>query len=75
MVSGALSATLLLVVLYVVVQPGAAKHGTEATGVLVTSLQRLGSPGVAGVGDHSKKSTAKPAAAPSGAYLQPVYNI
>lgn len=75
MLGGALTAGLVLVIFYAVVQPGAAAKGTVATNVFVTALTRLSSPGVAGIPDHSKKGAAKPAAAPSGAYLQPVYNI
>jgi hypothetical protein len=75
MLGGALAAGLVLVVFYAVVQPGAASKGTAATNVFVATLTHLASPGVAGIADHSKKGTAKPAAAPSGGYLQPVYNI
>lgn len=75
MIGGALTAGLVLIVLYVVVQPGAAAKGGQATGVLVSSLQRLSSPGVAGIADRSKKGAAQPASAPTGGFLQPVYNI
>jgi hypothetical protein len=74
MISGALTAGLALIIFYAVVQPGAAKAGTQATGVLVTSLEHLSSPGVAGIPDRSKKGTAKPTST-TGGYLQPVYNI
>lgn len=75
MLGGALTAGLALIIFYAVVQPGAAARGTQATNVIVTALDHLSSPGVAGIADRSKKGSAKPAAAPSGSFLQPVYNI
>lgn len=74
MLGGALTAGLVLIVFYAVVQPGAAAKGTDVTNVFVTALTHLSSPGVAGIADRSKKSGAKPTST-TGGYLQPVYNI
>jgi len=60
---GFLSGTLTLIVLYVVVQPGASSKTEQAGGVLVAGMRRWLSSGVAGVPDRTKKAKKTPTAA------------
>lgn len=55
MLKGFITGTLALVVLYVVVQPGASTRAGEASNVLVAGMKRLLSPNTAGIGNHAKK--------------------
>ncbi len=50
---GMLAGTLVLIVVYVVVQPGASSKAGEASNAFQTGLKRLFSPSVAGIGNHS----------------------
>jgi len=60
-VRGILAGSLTLIVIYVVVQPGASSKVQQGGNVLTGALQRLLSPGVAGV---PQRAGAKPAKKP-----------
>lgn len=54
MLKGFVAGSLALIMLYVVVQPGASGKTALASNALVQGFRRLFSPQVAGIGDHSK---------------------
>lgn len=62
---GFLSGTLALIVLYVVVQPGASAKADTASGWAQQGMRRWLASNVAGVPDRSKKRAAAPSAAPA----------
>lgn len=75
MLKGFAAGSLVLIVLYVVVQPGASSKTASASNAFVQGMRRLMSPQVAGIGDHSKtaatgtggdKGTATPDSAAQG---------
>jgi hypothetical protein len=64
---GFLAGTLTLIVLYVVVQPGASSKADTASNWAQQGMRRWLAVDVAGVPDRTKKTTTKKAAAPVGA--------
>ena len=72
---GALAGTLVLIVVYVVVQPGASSKAGEASNAFQTGLKRLFSPQVAGIGNHSGAAETAPKPTATAVTSGPFYTI